>query len=86
MFRWPRCYRLEAVQTTGETLREEVIVRQFAQPNDMISASADAELDTTNTENDSEMKKEEEEMKLQRLAKVHKFLEMWQGSQSLHAT
>jgi hypothetical protein len=32
------------------------------------------------------MKKEAEERKLHRMAKVHNFLEMWQGSQNLHAT
>jgi len=49
-------------------------------------AGTDPELDTTNTENDSEMKKEAEEQKLHTMAKVHDFLEMWQGSQSLCAT
>jgi len=49
-------------------------------------AGADPELDTTNTENDSEMKKEVEERKLHRMAKVHDFLEMWKGSQNLCAT
>jgi hypothetical protein len=39
-----------------------------------------------NTENDSEMKKEAEERQLHRMAKVHDFLEMWQGSQNLCAT
>jgi hypothetical protein len=39
-----------------------------------------------NTENDSEMKKEAEERKVHRMAKVHNFLEMWQGSQNLSAT
>jgi hypothetical protein len=32
------------------------------------------------------MKKEAEERTLHRMAKVHNFLEMWQGSQNLHAT
>jgi len=49
-------------------------------------AGTDPELDTTNTENNSEMKKEAEEMKLHRMAKVHDFLEIWQGSQNLRAT
>jgi len=40
-------------------------------------AGTDLELDTTNTENDLEMKKEAEERKLHRMAKVHDFLEMW---------
>jgi len=63
-------------KTTGETLCEEVVVRQFAQANNGILAGTDPELDTTNTENDSEMKKEAEERKLHRMAKVHNFLEM----------
>jgi len=49
-------------------------------------AGTDPELDNANTENDSEMKKEAEERKLHRMAKVHDFLEMWQGSQNLRAT
>jgi len=49
-------------------------------------AGTEPELDTTNTENDSEMKKEVEERKLHRMAKVHDFLEMWQGSQNPRAT
>jgi len=48
-------------------------------------AGADPELDTMDTENDTEMKKEAEERKLHRMAKVHDFLEMWQGSQNLRA-
>jgi len=35
--------------------------------------------DSSNTENDPEMKKEAEDRKLRRMAKVHDFLEMWQG-------
>jgi len=73
-------------KTTGETLREKVIVRQFARANNGILAGTDPELDTTNTENHSEMKKEAEERKLHRMAKVHDFLEMWQGSQNPGAT
>jgi len=42
-------------------------------------AVSDPELDTTNTENDSEMK-------LYRIANVHDILEMSQGSQNLRAT
>jgi len=41
--------------------------------------------DTTNTENDSEMKKEAEKKKLHRVATIKDFLEMWQGSKYLHA-
>jgi len=73
-------------KTTGETLRKNVIVRQFAPANNGILAGTDPELDTTNTENNSEMKKQVEERKLHRMAKVHDFLEMRQGSQNLCST
>jgi len=73
-------------KTTAETVREKVIARQFARANCRIVAGSDPELDTTNTENHSEMQKEAEESTLHRMAKVHDFLEMWQGSQNLHAT
>jgi hypothetical protein len=43
-------------------------------------------MDTTDIENHSEMKEEAEERKLHRMAKVHNFLEMWQGSRNLRAT
>jgi hypothetical protein len=49
-------------------------------------AGTDPELDTTNTENDSEMKTEAEERKMHRMAKVDDILEMRQGSQNLRAT
>jgi hypothetical protein len=70
-------------KTTGKTLHKKVVVRLFAQANNMILAGTDPELDTTNTENDLEMKTEVEEGGLHRMAKVHDFLEMWQGSQNL---
>jgi len=73
-------------KTTGETLCNRVVVRQFARANNGILAGTDPELDTMNTENDSEMKKEAEKRTLHRMAKVHNFLEMWQGSQNLRAT
>jgi len=73
-------------KTTGETLREKVIVREFARANTGILAGTDPALDTMNAENDSEMKKEVEESNLHRMAKVHDFLEMWQASQNLRAT
>ena len=49
-------------------------------------AGTDRELDTPHTENDSQMKNDAEERKLHRMAKVHDFLEMWQGSEHLRAT
>jgi len=66
--------------TTGETIREKVVVRQFASVNNAIFAGTDPELDTTKPEDDSEMKHEAEEWTLHRMAKVHNSLEMWQGS------
>jgi len=73
-------------KTTGDTLREEVIVRQFAWANNGMLAGDETESDTTHSENDLETKKEVEEKKLHRMANVHNFLEMWQGSQNLRAT
>jgi hypothetical protein len=43
-------------------------------------------LDTTNTDNNSEMKREAEQYMLHRMAEVHNFLVMWQCSQNLHVT
>jgi hypothetical protein len=73
-------------KTTVKTLREKVIVRQFAGANNRILAGIDTELDTMNTENDSEMKKEAEERTFHRMANVLNFLEMCQGSHNLRAT
>jgi hypothetical protein len=71
------------LKTTGETLREKVVVRQFARANGGLLAGDDPVLDPDSTDNDMEMKREAEEKKLHRMAKVHDFLEMWQGSQTL---
>jgi len=73
-------------KTIGETLRGKVVVRQFARANHGILAGTDPELDNTNTENHSEMKKDAVDRKLHGMANVHKFLKMWQGSQNLRAT
>jgi len=73
-------------KTAGDTLHEKVVVRQFTGASHGILAGKDPESDTTNHENDSEMNKAGEERKLYRLAKVHDFLKMWQGSQNLSAT
>ena len=72
--------------TTGKTHHEKVVVRRFARANNGILTGTDPELDPTNTENESEMKKAVEERKLHRMAMVHDFLEMWQGSENLCAT
>jgi len=71
---------------TGKTFRGNVVIRQFARANNRILTGTDPELNTTNTENDSEMKKEAVERKLHRMAKVHNILEMWQGSINSRAT
>jgi hypothetical protein len=63
-------------KTTGETHRAKVVVGQFAGANNGMLAGTDPELDTTNTEHDSEMKKEAEERKLHKMAKVYDFLEI----------
>jgi len=72
--------------TTGETLREKVIVRQFAQTNNRILAGADGELNPMSTENNTEMKTEAFERTLHRMTMVHKVLEMWQGNLNVCAT
>jgi hypothetical protein len=60
-------------KNTCETLHENAISRQFACTHDGIWASANPELDTTYTDNNSEIQKEAEEIKFQRMAKVHDF-------------
>jgi hypothetical protein len=70
-------------KTSVQTLWEKVVVRQFAPANNEIVAGSYPELDNRNTENDSQMKHEAKDRKLHRMAKVHHFLEMWQGSQNL---
>jgi len=72
-------------KTTGETHHEKVIVRQFARANNGSLAADDPQLDTTSTEIDMEMKREAEQRKLHRMAKVHVLLELWQGSQNFRA-
>jgi len=82
---WPRCYGWRRSKPTGETLGEKVVVRQSAQANNGILAGAHPDLDTMDRANDTEMKEEAEERQLHRMAKVHDFLEMWQGSPNLRA-
>jgi len=74
------------LKTTGKTLHETVVVRQYARANSRLLAGDDPVLVPNSTENDMELKREVEEKKLHRMAKVHNFLEMWQGSQTLRAT
>ena len=51
-------------KTTGETLREQVVVRQFARANSGLLAGDNPVLDPDSTDNDMEMKREAEEKKL----------------------
>ena len=71
--------------TTGEIICKKVIVRHFARANNGILEGAEPELDTRNTNQNSEVTKEVQERKLHTMAKVHDFLEMWQGNQNLCA-
>jgi len=73
-------------KTTGETLCKKVVVRQFVRANNGLLAGDDPELDSTSADNDMEIKREAKQKKLHRMAKVHDFLETWQGSQNLRAT
>ena len=73
-------------KTASATLQEKYLVRQFARANNGILAGDNTSSDTTDTENDVELKNEVDERNLHTLAKVHNFLEMWQGSQNLGAT
>jgi hypothetical protein len=63
-------------KTTAETLCKNTVMRQFARANDWILAGTNPELDTTNTENNLEMKTEAKGRMLHRLGKVHNFLAM----------
>jgi hypothetical protein len=82
----PDVFGWRLTNSTGETHRKKVIVKQFTWANNQILASTDPELDTTNIQNNSDAKKEAEERNLHRMAKVHDFLDMWQASQNLCAT
>jgi hypothetical protein len=77
---------LRQLKTTGETLCKKVVVRQFARANCGLLAGDNPVLDPDSTDHDKEMKREAEEMKLHRMAKVHNFWEVWQGSQTVRAT
>ena len=72
--------------TTGETLHGYVFIRQFPPANHVILSGDDRPLYMTKTDNDFEWMRDVEERHLHRMAKVHDFREMWQGSQNLHST
>jgi len=85
-FPWAGWYWLQAVKNHRQDASQKSRCKAVSSTNNGILAGDDLALDTMNTENDSEMKKEAEERKLHRMAKVHNFLEMWQGSQNQCAT
>jgi len=72
--------------TTGYTHWRKVVVRQCVRANHRKLAGDYPGSDTTDTDFDLELKKDVEAMKLHRMANVHDFLEMCQGSQNLLAT
>jgi hypothetical protein len=57
---------------TGETLDKNISTRKFASAYNWILSGTDPVLDKTNTENDSEVKKEGGENKLPRTTEIHK--------------
>ena len=60
-------------KASGYRLQETVNVTQIARTTNGISAANDPALDMTNTEDDSDMKTDGEQQKLQRLGNVHNF-------------
>jgi len=73
------------LKTTGEILYGKVVIRQIARAHDGLLTGDNPPLVTMNTDDDLEMMREAEQKKLNRMAKFHDFLEMWQGSQNLRA-
>jgi len=69
--------------TTSETLREKIVVRQFAGAKHRLLAGNDPAFNTPSTKNNMEINRQAEQRKLQRMAKVHYLLEISQGSQNL---
>ena len=74
------------LNTPGKTLRKEVVVRQFAGANNRIFAGSYTAPDSMERKNELDLKRQVEEWKLHRVAKVHASSEMWQGSQNLCPT
>jgi len=83
---WARRYGLETVYNHLRDPLGKVIATQLAQADNRILPDDYTVLDTTDTENASELNKEVEEKKFLRMAKVYNALVMWQGSPNLCAT
>jgi len=77
---------VEAVKNHRRDPSQNVVVRLFSQVSNGLLAGEDPVLDPSSIENDMEMKREAEEKKFHWTAKVHDFLEIWQGCQNLRAT
>jgi len=77
---------MEAVKNHTRDASQKVVIRQFAQASNRILAGDDPALNTTNTEYDSVINREAEEIFFHRIVKVQDFLDMWQGCQNLHGT
>jgi len=73
-------------KTTGKTIGAKIVVRMLTWANNGIVAGNNPEMNTKNTANDLEMNKVAKKRKFHRMAEVHDFLVMWQGSQILRAT
>jgi hypothetical protein len=63
-----------------------MVVRKFTRANNGILEGNYPDVDSTILKNHLNMKGAEQERKLQRTTKVNDILEMWQGSENLHAT
>jgi hypothetical protein len=72
--------------TTGETILEKVIVKQIAWANNGVLTGDHPALHTTSTDNDMEMKREEQQMMLHRMAMAHNVLDLWSGRQNIAAS
>ena len=73
-------------KTTAESLREKVVVRQYARANNGVLAGDYSKINPVSIENNVDIKTAQEEVKLHKMVKTHDFLEMWDGSQRLRAT
>jgi len=62
------------------------VVWSYARANNGILAQDDPALNRSETDNDFVFKRDVEERTLHRMANVHNFREMWQGSQNQHTT
>jgi len=85
-FRSRRCDRLEAVNNHRRDPSQIRGGKAVSLPIHGLLAGDNPGLDMTKTNNNLEIKREADQTKLHRMAKVPDYLEMWQGSQNLRAT